>query len=378
MNPGASTHAHRDRLARLRDDWPRHISWTEVRAAEPGVFRGAAWGGVLMIPALALVLLWACLSFEWPITIQLVSWLEWMQGFLVVVVFWAAIATVLFGLILLNRPSDLRRELTFRRFAEQRELSASRYGEPPKPRGIYFTEGSAQPPTRQQRLAGQQRTATAGKPAPMFTSHFALARGWSDGEPELQVAVSGYSGGKNDPKGPRSAFRYLVMKLPRSLPHLMIDGKKNGSLRQLLPGQQLLSFEGDFDRHFAVYVPDGYARDALELLTPDVMAGLIDYGRNWDIEVIEDRMVVVSHRFRRSTDRAETTAMLLFSEIVGADLAHQAATYTDPRADRPRFDVASSGRRLRRRSQGWTMALIVGITGLLLGFPFGLGWLRDR
>lgn len=372
MNPGASVHAYGDRLARLRDDWPRRISWAEVRAAEPGVFRGAAWGGVLMIPALALVFFWTCLNFEWPISIQLVPWLEWMHGFLVVVVFWAAIATALFGLILLNRPSDLRRELTFRRFAERRELTASRYGEPPKPRGIYFTEGAAQTRGRQWNVTN------AGEPTPMFTSHFALARGWSDGEPELQIAVSGYSGGKNDPKGPRSVFRYLVMKLPRSLPHLMIDGKKNGSLRQLLPGQQLLSFEGDFDRHFAVYVPDGYARDALELLTPDVMAGLIDYGRNWDIEVVEDRLVVVSHRFRRSTDRSETTAMLLFSEIVGADLVHQAATYTDPRADRPRFDVAGSGRRLRRRSQGWTIALFVGIAGILLGFPFVLGWLLDR
>ena len=340
--------------------------------AEPGVFRDAAWGGVLMIPALALILLWTGLNVEWPMAIQLPSWLDWTRGFLVVATFWAAILTAFLGLILLNRPSDLRRELAFRRFAERRELSASRYGEPPKPRGIYFTEGAAQTPTR------QRNAANTGEPTPMFRSHFALSRGWSDGEPDLQIAISGYSGGKNDPKGPRNAFRYLVMKLPRALPHLMIDGKRNGSLRQLLPGQQRLSLEGDFDRHFAVYVPEGYARDALELLTPDVMAGLIDYGRYWDIEVVEDRMVVVSHRFRRSTDRAETTAMLLFSEVVGADLAHQAVTYTDPRAERPRFDIAGSGRRLRRRSQAWTIALFIGITGVLLVFPFALGWLLDR
>lgn len=365
-------HAHGERLARLRDDWPKRITWADVRVAEPSVFREAAWGGVLMVPALALILLWSGLNVEWPIPIQLPPWLDWMRGFLVVAVFWAGCVTALFGLILLHKPSDLRRELAFRRFAERNGLSASRYGEPPRPRGIYFTEGAPQMP------AQRRNSANPGEPTPMFRSHFALSRGWSDGEPDLQIAVSGYSGGKNDPKGPRNAFRYLILKLPRALPHLMIDGQKNGSLRQLLPGQQRLSLEGDFDRHFAVYVPEGYSRDALELLTPDVMAGLIDYGRYWDIEVVEDRMVVVSHRFRRATDRPETTAMLMFSEIVGADLAHQAVTYTDPRAERPRFDIAGSGRRLRRRSQAWTIALLIGITGAFLAFPFVLGWFLDR
>lgn len=116
----------------------------------------------------------------------------------------------------------------------------------------------------------------------------------------------------------------------------MIDATSNGRLRTLFPGSQRLRLEGDFDRYFAVYVPPGYERDALELLTPDVMACLIDHGRHWDVEIVDDRLIVASHRFLRSSDRDEYTAILYFSELFGADLGHQAHTYTDPHAANPR------------------------------------------
>ncbi|WP_129586697.1 hypothetical protein [Microterricola viridarii] len=107
------------------------------------------------------------------------------------------------------------------------------------------------------------------------------------------------------------------------------------------------------------------------------MAALIDYGRHWDIEVVEDRMIVVSNRFRRRSDRTETTSMILFAEVVGAELTHQAVTYSDPRAHRPRTDIAVPGQRLRRRSAAWVTVVMCAIVAALLTFPFVLGWALD-
>ncbi|MDN2819975.1 hypothetical protein PAJ26_08790, partial [Campylobacter jejuni] len=74
------------------------------------------------------------------------------------------------------------------------------------------------------------------------------------------------------------------------------------------------------DRHFAVYVPKGYERDALQLLTPDVLVCLIAHRRRWDIEVVDDRVVVASAASRRRSDRAEIPALLRFAELLGAEL----------------------------------------------------------
>lgn len=378
MLPGeASGH----RLAQFLGEWPARITWAQVRAAEPSVFRLAAWGALLIVPAVGCLLLFAALTTEFPIRVELTGWLEWARGFLIVALFWVGLMTGIFAAILMLRPSELRRELAFRGFAEARELQFSRYGTPPVARGIAFAEAS----DSAARVSSRNRSrGDLDDSQSKFRANFALSHNgrvdvmsnWWD--PDLQIAIAGYSGGKDDPKGPRSAFRYLQLRLPRQVPHLMIDSLHNGRLRSVLPGVLRLSLEGDFDRHFAAYVPEGYARDALELLTPDVMASLIDHGRHWDIEVVEDRMIVVSGKLSRRHDRRETCALLLFAEMVGAELSHQAATYSDPRAVRPRTQVAEGGRRLRRRS-GWLAGVIfaVAIVGML-GFPFVLGWFLDR
>ena len=373
-----------ERLAQLRSEWPRFIGWGEVRAAEPRVFWRAACGGALVLPALALLLLWTSLTSEFPVAIVLPAWLDWARGFLVVAGFWAALLVGVLALALLERPRELRRELAFQRFADARGLTFARLGATPPARGLFFAEpvdGTAAGAARRRRL-GQ---APAAGDAARFRANFALAqqvvgepgRSWLGQEPELQLAIAGFSGGKNEPRGPLGGFRYLQLRAPRVLPHLVIDSLANGKLREFLAGAQRLSLEGDFDRFFACYAPEGYARDALELLTPDVMAVLIDHGRHWDVEIVEDRILIVSRRVRSRWDRSETTALLLFAEVLGAELGHQAQHYTDPRAARPRLQVAEPGQRLTRASRVWQTVLVCAIGAAFFAFPFVLGWLLD-
>lgn len=161
----------------------------------------------------------------------------------------------------------------------------------------------------------------ADAPKPLFQAQFALWDGGDALEPGIQIAVARYTGSKSDSKGPRNA---------------------------------------------------------LELLTPDVMACLIDYGRHWDIEVVDERLIVASPKLRGASDKQEVTALLHFAEVFGAQLGQQVRHYSDPRAARPRSQVAAAGRRLRRRSAAWTTASFIVITALMLIFPHILGWFLDR
>lgn len=73
---------------------------------------------------------------------------------------------------------------------------------------------------------------------------------------------------------------FVAIRLDRMLPHMILDAKSNNSLGTNLPVSfsrgQVLSLEGDFDRHVTLYCPREYERDALDVFTPDLMARLVD------------------------------------------------------------------------------------------------------
>lgn len=370
--PGAV--APTGRLAQLEALWPGRVTWARVREEDPKVFRQAALGALLVILAVPVTVLWSALNLEWPFAIELPSWIEWVRPLSTVVCFFVAILLWLFGWILISMPLDTKRAIAFSDFAGRVGLTYSRFGFASPTLGIFFAERlpSKRDPAR------VRPPMNATPPKPLFRTEFVLWSGRNGLEPKLQFGKASFQGDKSDPKGPRHGFRYLSMRLPRALPHVVIDAKGNGSLRSLLPGSQRVSLEGDFDRYFTVYVPEGYERDALELLTPDVMACLIDHGRGWDIEVIDDTLQLASTRLHAHSDRRESAALLYFAELIGEELGHQAKTYSDPRAARPRMQVAPQGRRLRRRSGVWTGVLIGAGIVFMFTYPFVLGWWLDR
>ncbi|MBO1741846.1 hypothetical protein [Leifsonia sp. TF02-11] len=369
MEPWTKPDRPDPRLEEYRSRFPAHVSRSEVRASDPRASRTAVRGVLLLPLALIATVAWSCLAFGVPFAVALPGWLEAVRGLLVVVLLFAAILLWVFAWGLLSVPSDVRRAIAIRRFGERYGLVFQRLSSAPAPLGILFAEGAdaAPRPPRTQHPA----------PASRFRAEFALSRGALD-DPALQIAVATYTGGRNDPKAPRGTFRYLSTRLPRRLPHLMIDSLRNGRLRTVLPGSQRLSLEGDVDRHFAVYVPKGYERDALQLLTPDVLVCLIDHGRRWDIEVVDDRVVVASAASRRRSDRAEIPALLRFAELLGAELGYQATTYTDQRARDPRTQIAAAGLRLRRRSGVWVAVILAVVVAAMLAFPHILGWVLDN
>ncbi|MCR2808325.1 MULTISPECIES: hypothetical protein [unclassified Microbacterium] len=136
---------------------------------------------------------------------------------------------------------------------------------------------------------------------------------------------------------------YVAIKLDVPLPHIVLDAtSNNGLFGSNLPAtfdkDQRLSLEGDFDRHFSLYCPEGYERDALYLFTPDIMARFIDNAAALDVEIVDDWLFLYGKREFSGLDPA--TWAWLFS-VVGA-LLDKFAQWARWRDERLRADAAGS------------------------------------
>lgn len=85
-------------------------------------------------------------------------------------------------------------------------------------------------------------------------------------------------------------LEFMCIELPRKLPQIVINPKKAQALSDSYKKSQKISLEGDFDKYFDVYVPTNYERTALTILTPDVMAILIDKYTDIGIEIIDNKL----------------------------------------------------------------------------------------
>lgn len=149
---------------------------------------------------------------------------------------------------------------------------------------------------------------------------------------------------------------YLALQLDRRLPHIVLDTRANNglfggtNLPTSFDRDQILELEGDFGRYFTLYCPRDYERDALYILTPDLMALLIDEAAPFDVEIIDDWMFVYSSQVPRS-DSAETyRRWFRIVDTVGSKAVTQTDGYRDDRvsAGFAANVVAPQGARLKR------------------------------
>ncbi|MBL3685734.1 hypothetical protein D3248_02025 [Leucobacter zeae] len=115
---------------------------------------------------------------------------------------------------------------------------------------------------------------------------------------------------------------YAAIRIGTPLPHIVLDAVGNDGLfgGSNLPAafgrDQRLRLEGDFDRHFALYCPAGYERDALYLFTPDIMARFIDHAGRYDVEIVDDWLFLYAQR--RKLVVADPAALAAHLAVVDA------------------------------------------------------------
>lgn len=169
-------------------------------------------------------------------------------------------------------------------------------------------------------------------------------------------------------------WSYVRIKLARHLPNMVLDARKNnlfGSLSNLpdsFSRKQTLSLEGDFDKYFTLYAPKEYERDALYVFTPDIMATMIDAGQAYDMEVVDDNLMLYISGPVMLNSEAQLAPLRSIVEKIGSELRDQSDYYADERVgDRTMNIVAEPGRRLK---SGVGVGAIVMFVIFILYFVF--------
>jgi hypothetical protein len=133
---------------------------------------------------------------------------------------------------------------------------------------------------------------------------------------------------------------------------MVLDSRKNNFLGSNLPDTfsrgQTLSLEGDFNNYFTLYAPKEYERDALYVFTPDVMAAVVDAGQAYDMEVVDDNLMLYMPGLVALNSEIKLKMLLGIVEKIGSELRDQSHYYADERVgDRAMNIVAEPGRRLK-------------------------------
>lgn len=107
-------------------------------------------------------------------------------------------------------------------------------------------------------------------------------------------------------------FGVAEITLKRKFPHILVDSKRDGSISGFeFDASQKLELEGDFNKYFSVYGPKEYEIEVLQVLSPSVMAALLDLRESFDIEIIGDKMFI----YNRGTSAKKHTFQAIFSAI---------------------------------------------------------------
>jgi hypothetical protein len=85
----------------------------------------------------------------------------------------------------------------------------------------------------------------------------------------------------------RIPYSITAFGVPQQFGYMLLFHHSRVDNYGLHSGLQKFTLEGDFGKYFDVYAPQGSSIETLSLLTPDVMAYLIDLGQkyHWNIEI---------------------------------------------------------------------------------------------
>lgn len=170
---------------------------------------------------------------------------------------------------------------------------------------------------------------------------------------------------------------FIRIPLQRSLPHIILDSKKNNPSRlnnktarrypfKIKRGQKM-QLEGDFNNYYDLYVPGGYQTDALYIFTPDVMQALIDDAQDFDCEIIDSSLYLYApggfDLFQKDFyERLHTIVSKLNPELI-----KQTSFYAYHRVDPgSKAAIASQGAELRKSFMPRSSALIFVIFALAI------------
>lgn len=176
---------------------------------------------------------------------------------------------------------------------------------------------------------------------------------------------------------------YAKVKLARKLPHMVLDAKGNNfwkfsNLSDIFDRSQVLALEGDFNNYFTLYAPKQYERDAFYVFTPDVMAAMVDHGREYDIEIVDDELFIYGSKHFKLDQPQFYEHMLAIINAIGSKLLDQTDYYADERiGNRTANIVAPEGQRLKSGFNWMIVVIIAAMVYLYVIQPMLLQLIRS-
>ena len=159
-------------------------------------------------------------------------------------------------------------------------------------------------------------------------------------------------------------WRFAAFRLPHPVPHLLLDAKANNmwkltNLPKAFASSQRISLGEPFDSHYQLYAPEGYGRDAFQLLPPNVMEALLNTRVVYDIEMVDDWLFCYTQSQQDLTNPATWRLLETIANGVLGSLTPVVGRYSDSRAlagaagnagygPGTPVQVAPQGKRLRR------------------------------
>lgn len=151
-------------------------------------------------------------------------------------------------------------------------------------------------------------------------------------------------------------WSYARMPLERHVPNMVLDAKSNNLFRRIsnLPvgykASQIEKINPELDKLYTLYAPDNYEVDTYYLLTPDVIAALVDAGGRYDIEVVDNTIYFYAQARIDLSKQATWESLLRVVAPVAKEFREQADYYADAKMNVSRSvdAIAPEGRRLRR------------------------------
>ena len=181
-------------------------------------------------------------------------------------------------------------------------------------------------------------------------------------------------------------WRFAAFRLPHPVPHLLLDAKANNmwkltNLPKAFASSQRISLGEPFDSHYQLYAPEGYGRDAFQLLPPNVMEALLNAPAVYDIEMVDDWLFCYTQSQQDLTNPATWRLLETIANGVLGSLTPVVNRYSDsrlpgqetaPAAYGPGTPapVAPLGRRLRSGASLGVILLVIGLIGLIGFFLF--------
>lgn len=150
---------------------------------------------------------------------------------------------------------------------------------------------------------------------------------------DLTVATLVIEGDSGNFSVGQRRWGFVELRLDRSMPHIVVETTERSRAESdfgILPGQSF-ELEGDFPRYARVYADEDARVSALELLTPDVMAAIVDETAGYDLEVRGDRLVIVSPERTDLSDPATLARMFRMAAVLGVEARRVSAQRGDGR-----------------------------------------------